>query len=155
MQSSSKTPTEYLKEIPADRLEHFKKLRDTILKNLPKGFEERMSYGMIGYVVPHSLYPAGYHCDPKLPLPFVCIASQKNFIAIYHMGIYADPKTLEWFVNEYKNQCKHKLDMGKSCIRFKKADQIPYKLIAELMKKISVRDWINLYEKNYRSNIKQ
>jgi hypothetical protein len=150
MQSTLKSPNEYLKQIPADRLPHFKKLRDTILKNLPKGFEECISYGMIGYVVPHSLYPAGYHCNPKLPLPFVCIASQKNFIALHHMGLYGDSKLLEWFVKEYAAQGTHKLDMGKGCVRFKKPEQIPYKLIAELMKKISAKDWINLYEKKFK-----
>jgi hypothetical protein len=144
MQSTSKTPKDYLKQIPEDRLAHFENLRETILKNLPKGFEEYINYGMIGYVVPHSLYPKGYHCDPMLPLPFVSIASQKNFIALYHMGLYGDPKLLEWFVKEYASQCKHKLDMGKSCVRFKKPDQIPFKLIGELMKKISAKDWINL-----------
>jgi hypothetical protein len=152
MKSTSKTPDAYLKKVPAERLEHFKKLRETILKSLPKGFEERMSYGMIGYVVPHSLYPDGYHCDPKLPLPFAGIASQKNFIALYHMGIYADKKLFDWFVEEYKSQCKHKLDMGKSCIRFKKVEQIPFKLIGELMKKISVKDWISMYKENYKKD---
>jgi uncharacterized protein YdhG (YjbR/CyaY superfamily) len=150
MQATLKNPNDYLKQLPADRLPHFKKLRDTILKNLPKGFEECISYGMIGYVVPHSLYPAGYHCDRKLPLPFICIASQKNFIALHHMGLYGDKKLLDWFVKEYAAQCTHKLDMGKGCVRFKKPEQIPYKLIAELAKKISAKDWINLYEKNYR-----
>jgi uncharacterized protein YdhG (YjbR/CyaY superfamily) len=150
MQSKSKNPKEYLKELPEDRREYFEKLRDTILKNMPKGFQERISYGMIGYVVPHSLYPDGYHCDPKLPLPFAAIASQKNFIALYHMGLYADKKLFDWFVEEYKSQCEHKLDMGKSCIRFKKAEQIPFKLIGDLMKLMSAKDWIKLYEKNYK-----
>lgn len=146
MQSQTKTAEDYLKEIPSERLEAFANLRNTILKNIPKGFEECMSYGMIGYVVPHKLYPAGYHCDPKIPLPFVSIASQKNFIALYHMGIYADADLLAWFVNEYPKHCKTKLDMGKSCIRFKKPDDIPFKLIGELLKKITVKDWIARYE---------
>ena len=146
MQSQTKTAEDYLKEIPSERLEAFANLRNTILKNIPKGFEECMSYGMIGYVVPHKLYPAGYHCDPKIPLPFVSIASQKNFIALYHMGIYADADLLAWFVNEYPKHCKTKLDMGKSCIRFKKPDDIPFKLIGELLKKITVKDWIACYE---------
>jgi hypothetical protein len=152
MQSTSKTPDAYLKEVPAERLEHFKKLRDTILKNLPKGFEEQMSYGMIGYVVPHSLYPAGYHCNPKLPLPLLTIASQKNFIVLHHMGLYGDKKLLDWFVKEYAAQGKHKLDMGKGCVRFKKPDQIPFKLIGDLIKKMSVKDWITMYEKNYKKD---
>jgi len=135
-----------MKEIPSERLEAFTTLRNTILKNIPKGFEECMSYGMIGYVVPHKTYPAGYHCDPKIPLPFVSIASQKNFIALYHMGIYSNPALLEWFVAEYPKHCKTKLDMGKGCVRFKKPDDIPFKLIGELMKKITVKDWIAQYE---------
>ena len=149
MQSTAKNVTDYLKELPEDRAPYFIKLRDTILKNIPKGFEEGISYGMIGYVVPHTLYPEGYHCDPKLPLPFVSIASQKNFIALHHMGIYASPKLLEWFVTEYPKHCKTKLDMGKGCIRFKKADQIPYDLIAELMQKINVKDWIKMYQEAF------
>jgi hypothetical protein len=146
MQSTAKNVKDYLKELPEDRAPYFIKLRDTILKNIPKGFEEAIGYGMIGYVVPHTLYPEGYHCDPKLPLPFVSIASQKNFIALHHMGIYASPKLLEWFVTEYPKHCKTKLDMGKGCIRFKKTDQIPYDLIAELMQKINVKDWIKMYQ---------
>jgi hypothetical protein len=114
------------------------------------GFEERMSYGMIGYVVPKSLYPAGYHCDPKLPLPFVNIASQKNFIALYHMGIYTNPELLQWFQSEYAQQCKYKLDMGKSCVRFKRMDDIPFDLIAELMGKMTPEDWINRYESAFK-----
>ena len=116
----------------------------------PKGFEEQLNYGMIGYVVPHKIYPDGYHCDPKLPLPFLSLASQKNFIALYHMGIYAKPDLLEWFVSEYPKHCKSKLDMGKSCVRFKKMEDIPYALLEELMKKMTVQDWISCYEKNYK-----
>ena len=149
MQSKSLTVKDYLKELPTDRAPYFIKLRDAILNNIPKGFEEVMSYGMISYVVPHSIFPAGYHCDPKLPLQFTAIASQKNFIAIYHMGIYGSPKLYDWFVTEYPKHCKTKLDMGKSCIRFKKMEDIPYKLIAELITKITVKDWINLYQENY------
>lgn len=155
MQSKSSTVEAYLLEIPEERAEYFNKLRNVIIKNIPKGFEETMSYGMIGYVVPHKLYLPGYHCDPKLPLPFVSIASQKNFIALYHMGIYANPKLLEWFVSEYPKHCKTKLDMGKSCIRFKKMDDIPHKLIGELMQKITVKDWITLYETNFKSSSKK
>lgn len=149
MQSKSLTLKDYLKELPPDRAASFIKLRDTILNNIPNGFEEALCYGMISYVVPHAIYPEGYHCDPKLPLQFTAIASQKNFIAIYHMGIYGSPKLHDWFVTEYPKHCKTKLDMGKSCIRFKKMEDIPYKLIAELMTKITVKDWINLYKENY------
>ena len=108
-----------------------------------------MNYGMIGYIVPHSTYPNGYHCNPKLPLPFINLASQKNFIALYHMGIYANPQLLDWFVAEYPKHSTQKLDMGKSCIRFKKMDQIPFDLIAELMQKITVNEWIKCYESNF------
>lgn len=146
MQSKATNVKDYLKEVPEERAPYFSKLRDTIVKNIPKGFEECMQYGMIGYVVPHSIFPDGYHCDPKIPLPFVSIASQKNFIALYHMGIYANPKLLEWFVAEYPKHCKTKLDMGKGCIRFKKADQIPFDLVAELIQKITVKDWIKMYQ---------
>ena len=146
MFSAATSAEQYLDELPADRQEPVRQLRDIVKKNLPKGFKETMGSGMLNYVVPHSLYPAGYHCDPKQPLPFAAIASQKNFIAFYHMGIYAQPDLLEWFVEEYPNHSKTKLDMGKSCIRFKKPDQVPFKLIGELSKKISVKDWIHIYE---------
>ena len=151
MQSFAKTVNEYLNELPEERKEAFLKLRNSILNNLPKGFEEQISYGMLGYVVPLSIYPDGYHCTPKLPLPFMNIASQKNFIALYHMGIYANPELLEWFTNEYPKQCSHKLDKGKGCIRFKKMDQIPFDLIAELAGKTTVEDWIECYETQIKS----
>lgn len=146
MQSKAATVNEYLAELPDDRKQALNKLRKAIKENLPKGFEECMGYGMIGYVVPHSLYPAGNHCNPKLPLPFINIASQKNFIAVYHMGIYANPKLLKWFTDEYAKQATTKLDMGKSCIRFKKPDQIPFKLFGELAAKITVQQWIDCVE---------
>lgn len=151
MTTKAATVQEYMAALPAERAPFMEALRDIILKNLPKGFQEEISYGMIGYVVPHRLYPAGYHCDPKLPLPFISIASQKNFIALYHMGIYASPELLEWFTAEYPKHSKTKLDMGKSCIRFKKPQDIPLPLIAALVKKMSVQDWVNLYESNLRS----
>ena len=150
MQSTATSIEAYLQEIPEDRIDAFSKLRETILENIPKGFVEQMSYGMIGYVVPHSIYPGGYHCEPKLPLPFVNIASQKNFIALYHMGIYAKPELLKWFVSEYPKHSKQKLDMGKSCIRFKKMDQIPFDLIAELVQKMSIDEWITCYESSFK-----
>jgi hypothetical protein len=150
MQSKATTPEQYLSELPEDRKEAILKLRNAIKENLPQGFEEVISYGMLGYVVPHSIYPSGYHCDPKLPLPFINLASQKNFIALYHMGIYADKNLESWFVSEYPKHVKSKLDMGKSCIRFKKVDDIPFDLIGELAAKVSVEDWISNYEKAYR-----
>jgi len=155
MQSKAATPDEYLAELPEDRKKALTELRKIIKKNLPKGFKEIMGYGMIGYVVPHSLYPEGYHCDPKQPLPFISFASQKNFVALYHMGIYADPELLNWFVAEYPKHVDTKLDMGKSCIRFKKPDTIPFKLIGELVSKMSPNDWINLYEKNLKDHRKK
>lgn len=151
MKAPGKTITEILINLPADRVEPFNKLHEVIVKNLPKGFEPAISYGGLGYVVPHKLYQAGYHCKPEEPLPFAGIASQKGSINFYHMGIYTDPKLLKWFVSEYPKHSKQKLDMGKSCIRFKKLDDIPYKLIAQLMKKITVKEWIGLYEKNFLS----
>lgn len=141
---------QYIKELPPDRQEPMTQLRNVILKNLPKGFKETMSYGMLGYVVPHELYAPGYHCDPKLPLPFLAIASQKNFIAFYHMGIYAMPGLLQWFTAEYPKHSSARLDMGKSCVRFKKPEHIPYKLLGELIKKVPVKAWINVYEENIK-----
>jgi uncharacterized protein YdhG (YjbR/CyaY superfamily) len=146
MQSTAKTVEEYLNELPEERKVHFSKLRKSILNTIPKGFEEQMSYGMLGYVVPHTIYPSGYHCNTKLPLPFINIGSQKNFFALHHLGIYANPELLEWFTTEYPKHSTQKLDMGKGCIRFKKLDQIPYDLIAELAGKMSVEDWINCYD---------
>jgi hypothetical protein len=155
MQSTAKTVDEYLASLPEDRKEAMTKLRNIIKKNLPKGFEECMSYGMIGYVVPHSIYPAGYHCTPALPLPFMSIASQKNFVALYHMVIYDDPILKSWFEEEYKKVTPTKLDMGASCMRFKKMENIPYKLIGELVKKVSVKEWIVIYESKYKSASKK
>lgn len=150
MKPNGNTVAEILANLPEDRKEPFTKLHETILKNLPKSFEPDISYGMIGYVVPHTLYPAGYHCKPSEPLPFASLASQKASINFYHMGIYAKPELLEWFVTQYPKHSSQKLDMGKSCIRFKKPEHIPYDLIGELMTKMSVEEWINLYESNLK-----
>lgn len=150
MISKATTPQEYIKDLPEDRVDAITKLRKVINDNLPKGFHEEMSYGMIGYVVPHSIYPAGYHCDTKLPLPFMSFASQKNSINFYHMGIYAKPELLNWFTSEYPKHCTAKLDMGKSCVRFKKMDHIPFELLGELVQKMSVEDWISCYESNFK-----
>jgi hypothetical protein len=154
MRSEASTPEEYLEQLPADRKEAMLKLRNEIIKNIPSGFQERMGYGMMGYCVPHSIYPKGYHCDPKQPLPFAGLASQKNFIAFYHMGIYANPKLLDWFVKEYPKHTDARLDMGKSCIRFTKPEKIPFKLFGELMSKLTVKDWINLYESAFQKSDK-
>lgn len=150
MQSKAVTVDEYIDELPAERKQPMQELRKIIKKNLPRGFQECMGYGMAGYVVPHSKYPAGYHCNPKLPLPFMGFASQKNFISIYHMGIYADPKLYKWFTDAHAKASPKKLDMGKSCIRYKKPEDIPFALIGELATKMTPDDWIGLYEKLYK-----
>lgn len=146
MQSKATSPKQYLEELSEDRKEPVSKLRQQILDNLPKGVEEAMSYGMLGYVIPHSVYPDGYHCNPKLELPFMNLASQKNFVAVYSMVLYSKKDLMDWFTSEYAKRCKYKLDMGKSCIRFKKMDDIPFDLIGELTAKVSTEEWINIYE---------
>lgn len=150
MQSKSVTVDEYLCELPDDRRAALKLLRQTILANIPEGFSEAMGYGMPGYVVPHAAYPAGYHCKPQDPLPFMGFASQKNYISFYHMGIYADPELMQWFLSEYGKLNMGKPDIGKSCIRFKKADQIPFELIGKLVSRITVNQWIETYEKQLK-----
>ncbi|MBS1752520.1 MAG: DUF1801 domain-containing protein [Ferruginibacter sp.] len=150
MQTKAATVEQYIDALPHDRKSVVMKLRKVIKKNLPKGFKECMNYGMIGYVVPHALYPTGYHCNPKEPLPFMNIASQKNFVAVYSMSIYANPALLKWFVSAYTKAGAGKLDMGKSCIRFKKMDKIPFELIGELASKITVEEWIAIYEKTMK-----
>lgn len=149
MKMNATSVEQILENISPERKDAFTKLHKTILKNLPKGFEAAISYGGLGYVVPHKIYPAGYHCKAEEPLPFAGLSSQKASINFYHMGIYAKPDLLNWFVEEYPKHSKQKLDMGKSCIRFKKMEEIPYKLIAELMQKISVQEWIDTYENLY------
>ncbi|MFM7015085.1 MAG: DUF1801 domain-containing protein [Bacteroidota bacterium] len=146
MQVDTKSITDYIHSLPAERVEAMNKLFKTIKKSLPKGFEATMAYGMITFVVPFRLYPKGYHCNPDQQLPFISIASQKNFVAIYHMGIYAKPDLLKWFTDSYKSENLGKLDIGKSCIRFKKMEMIPFDLIANLCSKMSPQDWITCYE---------
>ncbi|MFD1314918.1 DUF1801 domain-containing protein [Namhaeicola litoreus] len=150
MKYEASTPDEYINQLPEDRKVAIKKLREVILDNLPKGFEEGINYGMIGYYVPHAIYAAGYHCSPELPLPFMNIASQKNSINVYHSGIYADKGLYDWFVSEFPKHSNRKLDMGKSCMRFNKIDDIPYGLIGELCTKLSVEEWIKMYENNIK-----
>jgi uncharacterized protein YdhG (YjbR/CyaY superfamily) len=144
------TPEEYLNSIPEDRKLPVSKLRATILENLPKGFEEKITYGMLGYVIPLQLYPAGYHCTPQQAIPYINIGSQKNFIVMHHLGLYAFTDLVEWFRTEYPKYCKYKLDMGKGCVRFKKPDDIPYELIGELTRKVTPEQWIEQYEKVYK-----
>lgn len=150
MQSKAEDVETYLSELVEARKLPMRKLRKAILDNLPEGFSEAMSYGMIGYVVPHSIYPSGYHCTPKLPLPFINIASQKNYISLYHMGIYANKNIYDWFYEEFTKVSKTKLDIGKGCIRFKKMEQIPFKLLGELVSKISVEQYITYYEEKFK-----
>ncbi|MGR3812014.1 DUF1801 domain-containing protein [Jiulongibacter sp. NS-SX5] len=146
MTISADSPEEYIAKAPEERQEALNKIRDIINENIPEGFEHKIDSGMIAWVVPHSFFPDGYHCDPKKPLPFINLASQKNFIALYHMGVYAFPEILEWFQSEYPKHSKRKLDMGKSCLRLKKMDDIPYELIGELARKLTVEEWVNHYQ---------
>lgn len=140
----------YINSIPEERRESVLKILQLLETHLPDGFEAQTQYSMPSYVVPHSLFPDGYHCNPQEPLPFISVASQKNFIALYHMGLYANPELYQWFVAEYPKYSKYKLDMGKSCIRFKKIDDIPYDLLEMLFKKMSPQDWIGIYTENIR-----
>lgn len=149
MTSAATTPDEYVDQLPDDRKPVISKLRKIVSDHLPNGFEETMIYGSIGYVVPKTKYPKGYHCDTKLPLPFINIASQKNFVALYHMGIYSDPELMDWFLREYPKHSSAKLDMGKSCIRFKKPENIPFELIGQLVSKMNPDSWISVYESLY------
>lgn len=151
MQYTVSNTEEYFNALPEERKAGFEKLYLTIKANLPAGFSEHISYGHVGFVVPFSIYAKGYHCDSTQPLPFIGLASQKNHIAIYHMGIYMNQEVLDWFTTEFKNHSKKKLDMGKSCIRFKKVDDIPYDLIAELATKFTVEEYVNLYESLLKS----
>jgi len=149
MKSIETTVADYLDSLPEDRKKAINQIRSVIKKNMPAGFEECMQFGMIGYSVPHKKYPKGYHCNPKEPLPFISVASQKNFVAIYHMGLYATPKLMEWFLEAYEKADVGKPDMGKSCIRFKKVEKIPFDLIGKLASKMSADEWIATYEKLY------
>ena len=147
MRSTASTVEQYIEQLPEDRKATIKKLRNIIKKNMPKGFEETVCYGMIGFVVPHSKYPAGYHCNPSQPLPFMNLASQKNSITIHHMGLYGNPELLKWFVAEHAKASPKKLDMGKGCIRYKKPEDIPYDLIGTLAAKVKPEEWIAWYQK--------
>lgn len=150
MKIEAKSPKKYIAQLPEERQEAIRKLREIINENLPKGFSEEINYGMIGFVVPYDLYPKGYHCNPDEPLPFISIASQKNHIGFYHMGIYANQSLLDWFVSEFPKHSKLKLDMGKSCIRFRNPKKIPFELIAELCQKMTPKDWIETYERQLK-----
>lgn len=153
-QSKAKTVKQYLSELPDDRREVISAIRDVILENLPDGIEEGMQWGMIGYFVPHRIYPSGYHCQPDEPLPFASLANQKKHMAFYGFNIYIDEKQQEWFVKEWKKTGK-KLDMGKSCVRFKKLDDVPLKVLAKLTRRCSVEEYIKLYEKQLDTTFKK
>ena len=140
----------YLNSLSKDRKESVQKIIKVVEDNIPFGYSKIMNYNMPSFVIPHSIYPSGYHVTPDLPLPFIGVASQKNHIGFYHMGLYAKPELLDWFISEYQKFCTSKLDMGKSCVRFKEMDDIPYELVGELSKKMTTKEWINIYEKNIK-----
>jgi uncharacterized protein YdhG (YjbR/CyaY superfamily) len=150
MKSEANSVEEYLATLPEERRKALNELRKLAKKYLGKEIKEEMSYGMIGWVIPHRVFPAGYHCNPALPLPFVSVASQKSGISLYHMGLYADKQLMNWFVQEYPKHCAAKLDLGKSCIRFKKPEEIPFKLIGALFEKMNTTQWIKLYTQQLR-----
>jgi uncharacterized protein YdhG (YjbR/CyaY superfamily) len=150
MESDIKTPEQYIEKLPDPRKEAISELRKVISSNLPEGFTEIINYGMIGYVVSKSVYPEGYHVNPSLPLPFINIASQKNHISLYHFGLYADERLMDWFLEEYKKYSNKKPDMGKSCIRFKNTGEIPYELLGRLAKKITPEQWVKIYTDKMR-----
>lgn len=139
-----------LQQVPEDRHDAMNTLRKLFSTQLPKGFEELIKATSLDFVVPHSLYPNGYHCNPKQPLPFISIVSQKNVLTIHHLGFYASPELTEWFVTEYSKKYTPKLDMGKGCLKFKKMEEIPYDLLKSLCKKLTVKEWVDLYEKAFR-----
>ena len=145
------TPEEYIAQLPADRQKIVEAIANTLSENLPEGFQQEMNYGMIGFVVQHSIFPDGYHCNPKLPLPFINIGNTKAHIALHHMGLYASSPLLDWFQSEWPKYSTKKLDMGKGCVRFKKAEDVPLNLLAELAKKLTVNDWIQTYQTQFRS----
>ena len=153
VQSKATTVKDYLAELPEDRRAALQAVRDVILKNLDHEFEEGMQYGMIGYYVPHSVYPPGYHCDPRQPLGFACLASQKNHMALYLMCVYGDANQRKWFEAEWKKAGK-KLDMGKSCIRFKKLDDLALGVIGETIRRVTARKYIEVCERALSSRQK-
>jgi len=151
MRYEANSPEDYINQLPEERKGPMTKLHNLIKDNMPEGLESGMGYGMPAYFVPKTIYPPGYHCKPFPPLPFINIASQKNFIALYHSGVYAKKELYDWFVSEYPKHAKYKLDMGKSCIRFKKMDDIPYDLIKDLLGKMTVEEWITIYESTIKN----
>jgi uncharacterized protein YdhG (YjbR/CyaY superfamily) len=150
MKIESKNVEDYISKISIEQKDAFQKIRKAILKTIDKQFEECIQYNMVSYVVPKSVYPEGYHCDPSLPLPFASLAAQKSSVNLYHMGIYSNPELLDWWKSEYSNHCNAKLDIGKSCIRFKKYDDIPFDLISKLFSKMTAKEWANQHAKSLK-----
>ncbi len=151
MLSKAETPQQYLDQLAEQQKDPITNLRNIIVKNLPLGFTEILNYGMIGYVVPHSIYPNGYHCNPKKPLPFMALAAQKKHISIHHLGIYASETLTEWLKAAYTKEYDGSLDIGKGCIRFKYSDYIPLNLIGQLAAKLTVENWIEIYEREIKN----
>ena len=149
--TAATTPEAFIAALPDDRKNAVAQLRQTLQQHLPAGFKETMNYGMISYVVPHEKYPAGYHCDPKLPLPFISISNTKGHIGLHHIGLYSNPELLDWFTSQYPYYSKIKLDMGKGCVRFKKPEAIPYELVAKLAQRVDPDQWIAWYEQNLKN----
>jgi hypothetical protein len=150
MQSKATTVREYLAQLPADRRETIEAVRKVILANLDKDYEEGIQYGMIGYYVPHRMYPAGYHCDPKQPLPFAALASQKNYMSLYLMCVYGGGDLLKWFETSWAKTGK-KLDMGKSCVRFKKLEDLALDVIGETIRRVPAKKYIERCESATKS----
>lgn len=150
MTSKAKTVKEYLASLPEDRRAAIAAVREVILNHLPKGYEEGMQYGMIGYYVPHSVFPAGYHCDPKQPLPFASLAAQKNHMALYLMCIYGDAKLRRWFESACEGSGK-KLDMGQCCVRFKKLEDLPLDVVGKTIARVPVADYVARYEQTLQA----
>lgn len=145
MRTKATTVTEYVRELPPDRRELLQAVREVILANLPKGYEECMQCGMIGYVVPHSLYPAGYPCDPKLPLPYAALASQRQHVSLHLMTVYGDAATAQWFRQAVKAAGK-RLDMGKCCVRFKRLADVPLDVIGQVIARVPPDKYIARFE---------
>lgn len=145
MAAKPATVKEYLDSLPEDRRKALSKVRAAVNKGLPKGYQEGIQYGMIGWFVPHTLFPAGYHCDPKQPVPFAGLASQKNHMSLYLMCIYGDEGHRKWFERAWKDAGK-KLDMGKGCVRFKRVEDVPLDVVTEAVSRVPVKDFLAHYE---------
>ena len=154
MQSKATTVKQYLAELPVDRRAAIETVRQIILNNLDRAYEEGMQYGMIGYYVPHSIYPSGYHCDPRQPLPFACLASQKNYMSLYLGCVYGEHEIARWFVQTWAKTGK-KLDMGKSCVRFRKVEDLALDVIGEAIRRMPAKTFIAYYESVIQLSLKR